>query len=64
MLEHLQPPSCLLSSHVVLSESGSGPGGQLEVSSGFIRNMSESDMLIPGRHIRLKETVGQGNHCT
>ena len=30
------------------------------VPSGFIRNMDEYDMLIPGRHLQLLDTVGQG----
>ncbi len=31
-------------------------------SSGFIRDMSNSHLLIPGRHIQLLETVGQGGY--
>ncbi len=31
-------------------------------SSGFIRDMANSHLLIPGRHIQLLETVGQGGY--
>ncbi len=34
----------------------------VRASSGFIRDMSNSRLLIPGRHIQLLETVGQGGY--
>ena len=39
--------------------------GKIGPSESFIRNLSESNLLIPGRHIQLEHTIGQGNyyHC-
>ena len=37
------------------------------VGSGYIRNLTESKLIIPGRHLTLLETVGQGewtSHAT
>ena len=48
--------------------TGTGGEGRLlqrrstkaRVPSEYIRNLDEHDMLIPGRHLQLMDTVGQG----
>ena len=39
------------------------PMERARVNSGFIRHMSELNLLIPGRHIKLLDTIGQGAFC-
>ena len=34
--------------------------GRARIQSLFVRNLSESNLLIPGRHIQLVNIVGQG----
>ena len=34
--------------------------GRARIQSLFIKNLSESNLLIPGRHVQLVNIVGQG----
>ena len=36
------------------------PVGRARVNSSYIRNMSNLKLLIPGRHLKLLDTIGQG----
>ena len=65
-----QLPLTPLLLHLVPATPGLGmvePQSRARVGSGFIRNLTESKLIIPGRHLTLLDTVGQGewtSHAT
>ena len=50
----------LAASAPAFSYEGIAPIRKPRVPSVYIRDMSDSNLLIPGRHIQLLEIVGQG----
>ena len=58
----INPHTWPYSATIAGGEGSLVPGSTMRarVPSGFIRNMEEYNMLIPGRHLQLLDAVGQG----
>ena len=62
------PPSFLPpfppSSPLIVPVSGLSPAGRATAASVNIRKLSQNNLIIPGRHLKLLDTVGQGDEHT